>query len=61
MAVPNENKAYEINLEWDLSEMPDKSSGVWTYGEGKGEEDRYLFSSSKFLLCSRETRKISGS
>ncbi|MFP7495510.1 hypothetical protein CJ480_03695 [Bacillus subtilis] len=35
MAVPNENKTYEINLEWDLSEMPAKSSGVWTYGEGK--------------------------
>lgn len=35
-ALPPEDKMYSINLTWDLSQTPNGTRAVWTYGEGPG-------------------------
>ncbi|OJJ07459.1 hypothetical protein ASPVEDRAFT_33681 [Aspergillus versicolor CBS 583.65] len=35
-ALPPEEKTYSINLAWDLSQSPNGTRAVWTYGEGPG-------------------------
>lgn len=34
-ALPESEQIYQINLDWDLSAMPEGSRGVWSLGEGE--------------------------